>query len=112
MSAAYHYRRHIQSEHGGNYKPGKDSPPHPGNQEQPHPSETQPPVEPQLEQEGVEDILKEFLPPGCLSPMPFLVPLPSTPPSTKRAKKQAKQLTKACVLSPEVKKQPGQKRVI
>ena len=104
----YHYRRHFQGKHGRNYKLGKDSLPHPGNQEQPHPSEPQPPVEPRLVQEGVEDILKELLPPGCLSPMSFLAPLPSKPPPTKRAKKQAKQQAKACVLSPEVRKQPGQ----
>ena len=38
-----------------------------------------------VEEEGVENILKELLPPGCLSsPQPCLSPLPTTPPKKVR----------------------------
>ena len=49
------------------------------------------------EEEGVENILKELLPPGCLSP------LPSTPPRPP----SKKQKPSNDFLSPEVEKRPS-----
>ena len=96
-SAAYLYRRHIEKEHHGVYIPSVSQPP---TETARSSRDDEPPslevdqlvdqVQPAVDQgdtqpmnESVEDILRELLPPGCLSPLPIT---PPRPPPLKKSK--------------------------